>query len=487
MPAQRRLGFSDALLFLVIVATAGGARTWYLIVCANSGMSAGPLRVQDADPVLISLPADSEMHGRALPTEQDALIHNLKEHQWFGILAPFGTVEERTAHVAPGYPWLLAWLERSPIQFGPPDWTVRWIQCGLGALTAAFYFFFALRAFESRWVAALAGAACALNPFWIINTAQIDDGVLATFLLAVCIASGARAGRTGGAGAGLVYGVCLAGLALVRATMLLFAILALAWLLFRCRGLRRGWLCALLAFLGFANSLTLWTVRNYKLFHSLVPIADSTFYHLWIGNNPRATGGPLSADSALDALAEVQGQDREQLTTEVGELDQNERYQRLAPEVVTQVRQDPAGFFKHRIEAGVCFLLGGEWLKSRALWQPTDVETAEMPVWLADSYPAILTGFLLCVLLLGVLGWRWSYAWRFAATPSSLAVLWIPLPYLLSHAEMLSGPRLPLDGVFICYAAFAVACLTSPFAGTFLQGTGGRRDSEERVRGQTGA
>jgi hypothetical protein len=484
MPTPRRLGFSDALLFLIILVAAGGARTWYLIVCANSGISAGPLRVQDAQPVLTSLPADSELHGREQPTEQDALIHNLKEHRWFGSLAPFATGEEKTAHVAPGYPWLLAWLELSPLQLGPPDWTVRWMQCCLGTLTAVLYFFFALRAFESRWVATLTGAGCALNPFWIINTAQVDDGVLTTFLLAACIASGARAGRAGGAGAGLLYGVGLAGLALVRATLLPFAIVALAWLLFRCRGLRRGWLCALLAFLGFANTLTLWTVRNYMLFHSLVPIADSTFYHVWIGNNPRATGGPLLADSALDALAEARGQDRDRVAIELGELDQNERYQQLARDVVAQVRQDPAGFFKHRIESGLCFLFGEEWLKSRALWQRTDSEAVEMPVWLADSYPAILTGFLLCVLLLGMLGWRWSYGWRFAAMPSSLAVVWIALPYLLSHAEMLSGPRLPLDGVFICYAAFAVACLTSPFA---VQGAGGRKDSEERVRGQMGA
>ena len=43
--------------------------------------------------------------------------------------------------------------------------------------------------------------------------------------------------------------------------------------------------------------------------------------------------------------------------------------------------------------------------------------------------------------------------------PLSLAAIWIPLPYVLGHAEALSGPRLPLDGVLLCYAAFALACL----------------------------
>ncbi len=69
---------------------------------------------------------------------------------------------------------------------------------------------------------------------------------------------------------------------------------------------------------------------------------------------------------------------------------------------------------------------------------------------------------MLVLLLLALLGWRWTYAWRRSAMPLTLALIWIPLPYVLSHAEALSGPRLPLDGVLLCYAAFALAGL---FAG----------------------
>jgi len=43
--------------------------------------------------------------------------------------------------------------------------------------------------------------------------------------------------------------------------------------------------------------------------------------------------------------------------------------------------------------------------------------------------------------------------------PSSLAMIWIPLPYILSHAEAPSDPRLSLDGVLLCYTAFALAYL----------------------------
>jgi hypothetical protein len=54
--------------------------------------------------------------------------------------------------------------------------------------------------------------------------------------------------------------------------------------------------------------------------------------------------------------------------------------------------------------------------------------------------------------------------------PASLAMVWIPLPYLLGHAEALQGPRLPLDGVLLCYAAFVLACIVPTTASFLLAG-----------------
>jgi hypothetical protein len=47
-------------------------------------------------------------------------------------------------------------------------------------------------------------------------------------------------------------------------------------------------------------------------------------------------------------------------------------------------------------------------------------------------------------------------------------MLWVPLPYILGHAEGLSGPRLPLDGVLLCYAAFALVALIPGLNGDLL-------------------
>jgi hypothetical protein len=69
------------------------------------------------------------------------------------------------------------------------------------------------------------------------------------------------------------------------------------------------------------------------------------------------------------------------------------------------------------------------------------------------------------LLLLALLGWRWTYASREAMLPAALAVIVIPLPYILGHGEALSGPRLPLDGVFICLAAYALVWMLSGLRG----------------------
>jgi hypothetical protein len=239
---------------------------------------------------------------------------------------------------------------------------------------------------------------------------------------------------------------------------------ALVWFLHRCRTVRRGWLCALLAFLGFTNGIAPWTFRNAKAFDDVIPVADSLYLHLWMGNNPQAYGGPQTDQVVLETLAAARAEDPKAIAEALGQLKQSERYNALADDVLKQIQRDPAGAFRHRFEAASCFFLGHEWARRLA------VESAEMPDWLASSCPAILYGSLLALLVLGVLGWRWSYGWRREAMPSSLALVWIPLPYIVSHAEVLHGPRLPLDGVLLCYAAFALVCLIPRVGAPLFQG-----------------
>ncbi len=284
MAELRRFGIAELLWLLLVLVAALGLRGAFLMVHADYGREDPPVHVQDASP---------ELDLKDRPSEIKSLFHNLKDHSWFGTLAPFADKEEQTAHVAPGLPWLLSGLAKV-IPDDHFEKVVRWLNAVLGAVTAVLYFLFARRAFRSTAVATVAGLFCAAHPFWVVDTGLYEDGVLTAFLLGLALLLGVRAAQTGGPFASLMFGLTLAGLTLVRGALLPFAFVALVWFLLRSRTLARGWLCALLAFLGFANGLAPWAVRNVQVFKEPVPIVDSVYLHLWIGNNPKATGGPLT-------------------------------------------------------------------------------------------------------------------------------------------------------------------------------------------------
>lgn len=424
--------FNAGTLFglLLVLSCAAFARIGYVTVCTDQGRLAPALLVQGLPPA-------------------DKVAANFRERHWFGGIAPLADEEELTAHVAPG-PAMVTFAVAH--FFDSPDRILRWLQCGLGILTVGCFFFFARRAFHNTLIAALAGLLIAFHPFWLVNTVELNDGVLASFLLGVSLMLGARAGQQGGAFTSLLFGLALAGLAMVRAAFLPFAVVALLWFLWQCRRFPLGWFAGVLALLGFANGLAPWSLHNYQVFERPVPIATSTYWHLWMGNNPHATG------STIDQAALVATLPEERKKELLGEANQAKRYNMLAHEVWSEVKEHPTETLARRIKSAIAFLFGGGWLKEGRLSavQENAETIAAPPEWLSEHAELILHASLLAMLVLALLGWRWSYPWRRQSRLAAIAVLWLPLPYVLGHAEPLSGPRLPLDGVLLCFAAYAL-------------------------------
>ena len=120
------------------------------------------------------------------------------------------------------------------------------------------------------------------------------------------------------------------------------------------------------------------------------------------------------------------------------------------------------------MRAALMFFVGEQWLKDGTMAEVTPTGQESMPDWLKKNQAVTLQATLLAMFVLAILGWRWSYGWRWESATATLAMLWVPLPYILGHAEGLSGPRLPLDGVLLTYAAFALACLIPGIGGPLL-------------------
>ncbi len=462
-----RFRMLDGLLLLIVLTVGGGARAWYVGSCAGNGPA--PLEVQGPYP-LLDYPAGPK-------SETTALVENMAESRWFGSRAPLADKEEKTAHRAPGYHWLAAvligWLDngRPPVADAAGSQAIRWAQVVLGTLTGACYFFFARRAFRSLLVGFLAGLLAALHPFWVLNTAELTDGVLATFLLAVCLMLGCRGSQVGGPITSLLFGLSAAGLAMVRAALLPFAVVAVLWFLFRCRKINKGWFAALLAFLGFGNGLAPWAVRNFQEFEQPVPVADSALLHLWIGNCRLGTGGPMTEATLRKSLPP------DRLRELLAETNQARRYAMLGRDLPAEIAQDSAGTLQRRLWAGLYFVFGEDWFKKGTFYRRAQdtapAEQVAVPEWLSQLAPIWLPGTLLGMLVLGLLGWRWSYGWRKTARLATIAAILGPLPYLLSHADHLSGPRLPLDGVWLCFSAFAIACMVPGIGRSLLKGPQG--------------
>jgi 4-amino-4-deoxy-L-arabinose transferase-like glycosyltransferase len=214
-----------------------------------------------------------------------------------GFSSPFRIETGPTAWMPPAYPWLLAGIFRV---FGVRTYASFLAAVALNLLCSAFTcvpIFLVGKRVSGLTVAASAAWLWAFFPNTILNAfesmwdASLGALLAATILWATLAIEKSERWRDW-LGYGLLWGVAL----LTNVTLISLLPLLLGWLAYRRRKLfldsrdPAGRVRAIFAKPVFAFGIAVlccvpWTVRNYLVFHRVVPMRSTLGLQLWIGNN----------------------------------------------------------------------------------------------------------------------------------------------------------------------------------------------------------
>jgi len=246
----------------------------------------------------------------------------------------YGVPSGPTAWFAPIYPLIVSLAFRCFRVFSAQAaWSLFALNILCEAITVVLVYWIGRRCFGPM-VAFAAALLWAIDFATVLYAVRIWESSLSALLATLAAAwslllldSAPR--RRDWIGYGLFWG-CVA---LTNTTLIAIMPFAVAGLFIRWgRRLRRD---ALLALLVFCCALTPWTVRNYVVFHKLIPIRGNFGPNLWYGNRPDVQGPD---DETVEPT-----QNRNELQTYVrmGELQYVTSRQQMALQCI---RQDPARF-----------------------------------------------------------------------------------------------------------------------------------------------
>lgn len=371
--------------------------------------------------------------------EEGRVARALASGQGFSnpLYAPTGP----TAWFAPVYPMIVAGVFKVfGIYSKASCLAILSFNCLVSALTCIPIFFFARRSF-GEGVAKLAGWIWAFFPDAVYGpNSRIWDTWLATLLLATLFLVVLRLEDSDRAQNWIGFGL-LSGVAALTSPVLLSVLPILAlWMLFRLHQQRKRWLVpALSALFAVLLVVTPWTVRNYHMFHRLIPISDCLGLEIGIGNPGSASYFYSKSAGPWDPWKN--GSEWREFR-EMGEV----RY------------------FDWKGKQGTAYI------KGHPQWYAGMVARRILNVWtnfwsLSESYlrrdpagPATVPLYtLLSVLaLLGL--WR---AFRESgvgvAMPYAIVLFFFPLIYYLTHTG--DWYRRPIDSFFVVLAASTIVSL----------------------------
>lgn len=202
-----------------------------------------------------------------------------------GFASPFRVDTGPTAWMTPLYPLLLSWILRVFGIYTFGSWVAAVMMNGCFSTAACLPVFYAGRRVGGPRLGALAAWLWAVFPNAIqLSYQSLWDTSLSALLGISVIWATLRLPDSKGRAEWIWYGL-LWGVALMsNAALLSLLPLCLGWAAWRARKFGRAWLAAAAV----ALCCVPWTVRNYAVFHTFVPLRSILGLQLWVGNNPEA-------------------------------------------------------------------------------------------------------------------------------------------------------------------------------------------------------
>lgn len=207
-----------------------------------------------------------------------------------GFSSPFRVDTGPTAWMTPVYPLLLAGMMRL---FGVYTYHSFLAAVGLNILASTLVcvpLFYAGKRIGGMALAALAAWLWAVFPNAVLMTYQsLWDQSVAALLGAAIFWATLKVAESRTRRAWAAYGLLWGATLMTTPTFLSLAPFLLAWMIYRARRRAWPWLANAALAAGLAALCCVpWTVRNYEVFHSLVPLRSILGLQLWVGNNPQA-------------------------------------------------------------------------------------------------------------------------------------------------------------------------------------------------------